>query len=80
MSTHHVRHAHLFRNGRNQAIRIPKEFELPGKEVLIHKEGLCLIIEPLAKQNNLAELLATWGPLKEEFPEIPDLPPDDVEF
>jgi antitoxin VapB len=26
------RHVRLFRNGRNQAIRIPREFELPGKD------------------------------------------------
>ena len=80
MTIHHTRHAHLFRNGRNQAIRIPREFELPGKEVIIYKEGSSLIIEPFIKQNKLAELLATWTPLKEEFPEIPDLPADDIEF
>jgi len=80
MTTQPIRHAHLFRNGRNQAVRIPREFEFPGKEVLIHKEGECLIIEPLEKQNNLAALLSTWKPLREAFPNIPDLPLDDVEF
>lgn len=80
MTAPHTRHAHLFRNGRNQAIRIPREFEFPGKEVLIHKEGACLIIEPINKQNNLAALLSTWKPLKESFPNIPDLPLDDVEL
>ena len=80
MSMQNLRRAHLFRNGRNQAIRIPREFELPGKEVIIHKEGVCLIIEPLIKKNNLAALLARWKPLEEEFPEIEDLPPDDVEL
>ncbi|MFN3673847.1 MAG: antitoxin, partial [Bosea sp. (in: a-proteobacteria)] len=44
-----TRHARLFRNGRNQAIRIPVEFELPGEEALIHREGHRLIIEPVAK-------------------------------
>lgn len=77
---HQVRHAHLFRNGRNQAIRIPREFELPGKEVLIRQEGSCLIIEPVKKKNNLAALLTGWSPLKEEFPDITDLPPDDIEL
>lgn len=24
------RHVELFKNGRNQAVRIPREFELPG--------------------------------------------------
>ncbi|PJB30730.1 MAG: VapB, partial [Deltaproteobacteria bacterium CG_4_9_14_3_um_filter_65_9] len=26
------RHVRLFKNGRNQALRIPREFELPGNE------------------------------------------------
>jgi tRNA(fMet)-specific endonuclease VapC len=33
----------LFRNGRNQAIRIPREFELPGDEAIIRKEGARLV-------------------------------------
>jgi antitoxin VapB len=32
------RHVRLFRNGRNQALRIPVEFELPGDEAIIHRE------------------------------------------
>ncbi len=64
-----VRHARLFRNGRNQALRIPREFELPGQEVLIHKEGSCLIIEPI-KKSNLSAVLASWKPMLEEFPDI----------
>ena len=39
------RSVRLFRNGANQAVRIPKEFELPGKDALIHREGNKLIIE-----------------------------------
>jgi antitoxin VapB len=31
---HTERHVRLFRNGRNQAIRIPREFELEGLPVL----------------------------------------------
>ena len=76
----HIRHAQLFRNGRNQALRIPREFELPGKEVLIHKEGSCLIIEPAQKRNTLSKLLAQWKPLKEKFPNIKDLPADDIDI
>ena len=29
----------LFRNGRNQAVRIPREFELPGEDAIMRKEG-----------------------------------------
>ena len=31
------RHVRLFRNGRSQAVRIPREFELPGNEATIRK-------------------------------------------
>ena len=69
----------LFRNGRNQAVRIPREFELPGKHAVMRKEGERLIIEP-AQPKSLLAVLATLKPLDEEFPEIPDLPIDDVEI
>lgn len=72
------KHARLFRNGHNQAVRIPREFELPGKEVIIRQAGGCLIIEPLQKQNKLSALLASWTPFEDEFPEIADLPADDI--
>lgn len=65
------RHVRLFRNGRNQAIRIPKEFELEGNEAIIHKDGSRLIVEPV-KKTSLLELLASWEPFEDDLPEIPD--------
>ena len=75
------RHVRLFRNGRNQAIRIPREFELEGDEAIIHKEGDRLIVEPVRKGRLLA-LLATLEPLNETFPDVDEalLPLDDVEL
>lgn len=67
----------LFRNGRNQALRIPREFELPGHEAVIRKDGDRLIVEP-KKKGGLLALLAAWKPLDESFPDIPDLPLNDV--
>jgi antitoxin VapB len=67
------RQVRLFRNNRNQAIRIPVEFELPGDRALIRKEGDRLIIEPVRKPGLLG-LLAQWEPLDEEFPKIEDAP------
>jgi antitoxin VapB len=64
----------LFRNGRNQAVRIPRDLELPGREALLRKEWDRLIVEPMPRPS-LLELLATWTPLDEEFPEIDDLEP-----
>ncbi|MGE7471290.1 antitoxin [Bosea sp. NPDC003192] len=69
-----IRHVRLFRNGRNQAVRIPVEFELPGDEALMRRDGDRLVIEPLAKRG-LSALLASLEPLDEVFPEIPDPPP-----
>jgi antitoxin VapB len=73
------RRVRLFRNGRNQAVRIPREFQLPGKEAIIRKEGSRLIVEPIAPKS-LLEVLATLPPLEEEFPEIGDVPPRAVEL
>jgi antitoxin VapB len=53
------RHVRLFKNGKNQALRIPQEFELPGDEAMIHKGGDRLIIEPTRKIY-LFKLLETW--------------------
>lgn len=67
----------LFRNGRNQAIRIPVEFELPGDEALIRKEGNLLIIEPkVPAKKSLLQLLNSWEP-EPDFPDVDDsdLPP-----
>lgn len=69
------RHVSLLRNGRNQAIRIPREFELEGTEAIIRKEGERLIIEPIAPRRRLLALLSGWTPLEEDFPEIADPPP-----
>jgi antitoxin VapB len=65
----------VFRNGRNQAVRIPREFEFPGEDAIMRKEGDRLIIEP-APPKSLLAVLATLSPLEEDFPPIPDLPPD----
>jgi antitoxin VapB len=70
----------LFRNGRNQAVRIPREFELPGTDAVMRKEGDTLIIEPAKKKSGLSEWLATLEPLDEEWPEIEDLPTDPVDL
>jgi antitoxin VapB len=73
------RHVRLFRNGRNQAVRIPVEFELPGDEAIMHREGDRLVIEPVRKRGLLA-LLKTMKPIEEELPVIDDLvpPPENV--
>lgn len=73
------RHVKLFKNGRNQAVRIPREFELPGDDAIMRKDGNKLIIEAVPPRSLLA-LLATLEPLKEDFPPILDDRPDEVEI
>lgn len=41
--------AKIFMHGRSQAVRLPKEFRLPGKEVRVSKVGDKVILEPLEK-------------------------------
>ena len=74
-----ARHVKLFRNGRNQAVRIPREFELPGEDAVMRKEGNRLVIESAPAQSLLA-FLRTLEPLKEDFPPIPDKPPEPVDL
>jgi antitoxin VapB len=67
------RRAAFFRNGRNQAVRIPRELEMDGSEVLIRKEGDTLTLTPIRK-HTLRDLLASWAPLEDALPEVEDLP------
>ena len=73
------RHVKIFKNGNNQAIRIPRMFELPGDEALIHREGNRIIIEPV-RTKRLDLLFANWTPLNEGLPDISDLPAEPVDL
>jgi antitoxin VapB len=87
-----ARRVKLFKNGANQAVRIPKEFELPGTDALIHREGNRLILEVVPdrpQKGTVAALMfaldeiAKLGPCEDEFPDIGDeglLPLDDIDF
>lgn len=59
-------------------MRIPREFEMEGTEVLMHKEGDRLILTPI-RRNRLLDLLASWEPLDEGLPELEDAPPQQRE-
>lgn len=68
-----VREVRLFRNNRNQAVRIPVDLELPGDRALLRKEGDRLILEPVRKAG-LIGLLAQWEPIDDPCPDIADEP------
>lgn len=68
----------LFRHGPNQAVDIPPEFELPGEDAVMRREGDRLVIEPVRRRTTGAELFALLQilePLDEDVGEIEDLPP-----
>jgi antitoxin VapB len=39
--------AKLFRNGRSQAVRLPREFRFEGEEVRVRKVGEGVLLEPI---------------------------------
>ena len=71
------RQVKLFRNGRNQAVRIPREFELPGEDAVMTRDGDRIVIEPVKAPRSLADMiewLRTQPPVDEPFPAIDELP------
>jgi antitoxin VapB len=67
----------LFKNGRNQAVRIPRDLELPGEEALIYRDGSRLVLEATARPS-LRQLLASWESTDLSWPEIADPPAEPV--
>jgi antitoxin VapB len=62
------RHVRIFKNGRNRAVRIPVEFDFPGDEVIMRKEGDKITLEPVKrKQESLIEWLRRQDPIDEDF-------------
>jgi antitoxin VapB len=41
-----IKRAKIFKTGRSQAVRLPKEFRFDGDTVLIRHEGSAVILEP----------------------------------
>jgi len=58
----------LFMNGGSQAVRLPKECRLPGKEVVVRMEGSRVILEPVVRD---------WSP---RLVEMLRNPPADLRF
>ena len=70
------RQVRLFRNGRNQAVKIPREFELPGDQAVMHKDGERLLLEPVPPRPTLRAVLESLQPVDPELDGLDDLPPD----
>jgi antitoxin VapB len=54
----------------HQAVRIPVEFEMPGTEVTIRKEGDKLVLEPNVAPKTFAELFSQMETIDIEFPDV----------
>ena len=81
-TTEATRHVRLFKNGRSQAVRIPREFELPGNEATLRRDAKGRLILESLPRPKLANLLSTWKPLskKDQLPAIDDQPPEALDI
>jgi antitoxin VapB len=66
--------AKLFKTGRSQAVRLPKEFRFEGEEVRIRRVGRGVLLEPM--KNDLRAMFAAIDAVgSKEFPDRPPQPP-----
>ena len=67
--------AKIFMHGRSQAVRLPKEFRLPGKEVRVTRVGDAVLLEAIDDTKPF-DAEAFWAKLDalgaRDFPEIDD--------
>lgn len=62
--------AKVFMHGRSQAVRLPKEFRLPGKEVSVRRVGSAVVLEPIGEPFDMG---AWWAKL-DEYRDVPFMP------
>ena len=66
--------AKLFRNGRSQAVRLPKEFRFEGGEVSVRREGDAVILEPLKPRAWPKGYWRRWGKASLDLDLVEPLP------
>lgn len=75
--------AKLFKHGRSQAVRLPKDFRFEGKAVRVSRIGTRVILEPLGSEEAMpwAELdMLGDRPFMPEGREQPSMPADRAVF
>jgi len=79
--------AKIFKHGRSQAVRLPKEFRMEGKELRIRRFGRGVLLEPLERDVRdikaiFAEIDRLGGRdfLSEGRPQQPPMPPGRAKF
>ena len=77
--------AKIFKHGRSQAVRLPKEFRLPGSEVRVRRIGRAVLLEPIDHQRDAEIMRAIFDKIDREGgadflpegrPEQPPMPAD----
>jgi antitoxin VapB len=71
-----MRIAKLFKNGRSQAVRLPKEFRFEGTQVLIKKVGNAVVLIP--EQDPWQTLFDSLGQFSDDFMESRNQPEQQV--
>lgn len=67
--------AKLFRNGQSQAVRLPREFALPGREVFVRRVGNAVLLVP--KDDPWTSFAAALAQFSDDFMDERTQPPDD---
>lgn len=68
--------AKLFRNGQSQAVRLPREFALPGREVFVRHVGNAVLLVP--KEDPWSTFVSALGAFSDDFLEQREQPPLDA--
>jgi antitoxin VapB len=66
--------AKLFKNGRSQAVRLPKEFRFLGEEVSIRRAGEKVILEPKRRRAWPRGYWKSWKSVPKDFQAPAGLP------
>ena len=72
--------AKLFKHGRSQAVRLPKEFRMPGTEVRVRRIGRSVLLEPIDTPFDMKAWFAKFDeyldePFMPEGRQQPPMPP-----
>jgi antitoxin VapB len=73
--------AKLFKHGRSQAVRLPKEFRLPGTEVRVRRVGNGVLLEPIPTTTDwdtFFDAIDKLGPFDIERNQPPPPKPEDL--
>ena len=59
--------AKIFRNGRSQAVRLPKEFRFDAEEVNVRRQGNAVVLEPKKRRQWPKGYWTSWEKVPDDF-------------